>query len=482
MVKTEERVNSPFLLLIGMGKPRQRRGRRGLPPTSFPAWNTAPEEDGVELRRNANAEPRGFLLPFRPFNGYMSTSEEQWRRNLVKFSIHKFYIDEIDLVEIDLEGFDIGGNTNPQKEKLWVEVVINLLLKGEAMVKPKVHKPSCEETRIIPINPETILVYAVGCSPSSLQQNRCGMLLWLPTAVEKDKLQLFDLHVKANEIKQNGMSLEDIWIVLQGIWGEIERRDPNPMKCSTDISIHNRIRAEQKLFQCDPLPSSEAAYATVRKDTAHQKILGATSDTTAPQGIVTGLVVNPPGESEGTSLVSKGQRRPYKQPEKQDKSHLKCEHCRKTRHTKEQCFKLVGYPEWWIDGSKKGNSLGKPSGSQPNSPNIARRRTSSELILRTHLANSASATASVANRSSAGIANMSSASAGVTNMSFEVSATATFSVSEPSFRRFRNRNRLCFRTLYTKSHADSRPYPPPYLNQITTFPLPHTSSFFMMRV
>ena len=189
----------------------------------------------------------------------------------------------------------------------------------------------------------------------------------------KDKLQLFDLHVKANEIKQNGMSLKDIWIVLQGIWGEIERRDPNPMKCSTDISIYNRIRAEQKLFQflnaldrrydsikreilrCDPLPSSEAAYATVRKDTAHQKILGATSDTTAPQGIATGLVVNPPGESEGTSLVSKGQCRPYKQPEKQDKSHLKCEHCGKTRHTKEQCFKLVGYPEWWIDGSKKGN-------------------------------------------------------------------------------------------------------------------------------
>ncbi|CAH1425289.1 unnamed protein product [Lactuca virosa] len=30
----------------------------------------------------------------------------------------------------------------------------------------------------------------------------------------KDKLQLFDLHVKANEIKQRGIPLEDLWIVL----------------------------------------------------------------------------------------------------------------------------------------------------------------------------------------------------------------------------------------------------------------------------
>ena len=38
----------------------------------------------------------------------------------------------------------------------------------------------------------------------------------------KDKLQTFDLHVKANEFKQNGVPLEEFWIVMQGIWGEIE--------------------------------------------------------------------------------------------------------------------------------------------------------------------------------------------------------------------------------------------------------------------
>ncbi|CAH1427920.1 unnamed protein product [Lactuca virosa] len=210
----------------------------------------------------------------------------------------------------------------------------------------------------------------------------------------KDKLQLFDLHVKGNEIKQKGIPLEDLWIVLQGIWGEIERRDPNPMKCSVDITTYNRIRGEQKLFQflnaldhrydpikreilrCDPLPSSEGAYATVRKETAHQKIIGAASETTIEQGVAAGLAVTGEGESEGAGFISKGQRRPFTQSasQKQDKSHLKCEHCKKTRHTKEQCFKLVGYPEWWNEGSKRGDvtATNNRGGSSSNSATVTK--------------------------------------------------------------------------------------------------------------
>ncbi|KAJ0843912.1 putative carboxypeptidase D, carboxypeptidase-like domain 2 [Helianthus annuus] len=63
----------------------------------------------------------------------------------------------------------------------------------------------------------------------------------------KDKLQAFNLHVRANEIKQNDASLESFWISLQGIWGEIERIDPNPMKCPDDIKAYAKIRSEHKL-------------------------------------------------------------------------------------------------------------------------------------------------------------------------------------------------------------------------------------------
>ncbi|KAJ0578144.1 hypothetical protein HanIR_Chr05g0244051 [Helianthus annuus] len=194
----------------------------------------------------------------------------------------------------------------------------------------------------------------------------------------KDKLQTFDLHVKANEFKQNGVPLEEFWIVMQGIWGEIERRDPNPMTCSADIATYNKLRSENKLFQFlnaldrkydplkreilrwDSLPSAEAAYAAVRKETAHQNIFG-----TLPQGLASRL--SSTSDSDGVGLISKGRRPDQKfnpSSSRVDKTKLKCDHCGMMKHTKEQCFKLVGYPEWWGDGHKKGKAAAAVSNQE----------------------------------------------------------------------------------------------------------------------
>nr|GFB07657.1 putative Gag-polypeptide of LTR copia-type [Tanacetum cinerariifolium] len=89
----------------------------------------------------------------------------------------------------------------------------------------------------------------------------------------KDKLQTFDLHVKENGLKQNGTLLEEFWIVMQGIWGEIKGKDPNTMMCPTDIAAYNKIR---EILRWDPLPTAKSAYAAVRKETTHQNILAGT--------------------------------------------------------------------------------------------------------------------------------------------------------------------------------------------------------------
>nr|GEY63150.1 hypothetical protein [Tanacetum cinerariifolium] len=133
----------------------------------------------------------------------------------------------------------------------------------------------------------------------------------------KDKLQTFNLHVKANELKQGDKSLEVFWIAFQGVWGEIGRIDPNPMKCKEDIQTYTKIRSKQKLFQflnrldrkfepikreilwVDPLPTIEAAYAMVRKEAAHQIILGVTNEI---HGIATGLIAR---ETDGMGLSTK---------------------------------------------------------------------------------------------------------------------------------------------------------------------------------
>nr|GEW18756.1 hypothetical protein [Tanacetum cinerariifolium] len=159
------------------------------------------------------------------------------------------------------------------------------------------------------------------------------------------------------------------------------------MKCAEDIKTYSEVRSEQKLFQFlhgldrkfDPikreilrletLPSAETAYATVRKEAAHQNILGATSNES--QGIATRLIVGS-GETEGIGLAIKGYRRnDGKKPfVKEDKSHLTCEECGMTKHTKEQCFRIVGYPNWWTDGHKKGTKNSKSEKEKKGFPTI----------------------------------------------------------------------------------------------------------------
>nr|GFA98668.1 putative Gag-polypeptide of LTR copia-type [Tanacetum cinerariifolium] len=73
-------------------------------------------------------------------------------------------------------------------------------------------------------------------------------------------------------------------------------------------------------------------------------------------GIAAGLSAT---EAEGVGHATKGYRhsggRKNGPTIKEDKTHQKCGNCGKTRHTEDQCFKLVRYPDWWNDGHKKGN-------------------------------------------------------------------------------------------------------------------------------
>ncbi|XP_021974743.1 uncharacterized protein LOC110869838 [Helianthus annuus] len=177
----------------------------------------------------------------------------------------------------------------------------------------------------------------------------------------KDKLQTFDLHVKANELKQNGSALEDFWIKLQGIWGEIDRRDPNPMTCSVDIATYNNIRkfhpVKREILRRDPLPSAEQAYAAVRNEMAYQGICGTISET-SQSGVTAGLIAGRTTEIDGHGLITKGQRRSGftgKSSSRIDKSKLKCSHCGMNKHTKDQCFRIAGFPDCWSDNHKTKN-------------------------------------------------------------------------------------------------------------------------------
>ena len=121
-----------------------------------------------------------------------------------------------------------------------------------------------------------------------------------------------------------------------------------------DITIFNTFIQKQRLFQFlaginetfdkekrdllnqYPLPTVEMAYATIRREISRSGIIThASSPGKNPSEIESGLAVKH-HRSDSSS------RR-----DMEDKTHLKCSYCGGSRHTKEGCFKLIGYPEWW---------------------------------------------------------------------------------------------------------------------------------------
>nr|GFA84846.1 hypothetical protein [Tanacetum cinerariifolium] len=88
---------------------------------------------------------------------------------------------------------------------------------------------------------------------------------------------------------------------------------------------------KREILRVDLLPTIEAVYAMVRKEAAHQIILGVTNET---HGIATGLIAE-----KQTAWVC--------QP---------------------RCFKIIGYPDWWTDGHKAASNKGAKKDKPSTSP------------------------------------------------------------------------------------------------------------------
>jgi transposase InsO family protein len=199
---------------------------------------------------------------------------------------------------------------------------------------------------------------------NSLDKNLYGKFLRYPTAKEvwdaiattfydgSDSAQVYDLNKRVHRIKQAGRPVEIYYNELLDLWLEIDFRRPNPMLCAADIESFDKFVQESRIYtfldglddkldmeranilQMTPFPTLEQAFARVRKEVTRQGVMNTEVETEhlAP-----------------AAMYSKG----YKG---MDKSHLKCTHCGMTKHTKEQCFKLVGYPDWFKEKRKEKNS------------------------------------------------------------------------------------------------------------------------------
>ncbi|XP_057526492.1 uncharacterized protein LOC130805723 [Amaranthus tricolor] len=191
-----------------------------------------------------------------------------------------------------------------------------------------------------------------------------------------DELQIYDLSSIAATLRQEINTIETYFEKLSMLWKEIDGRMPNFMTCPQDITAFNNFIQRQRLYQfltginedldkerrdllhMDPLPTVEVAYATIRREISRRKIMTGVSS----PGI-------DPSEF-GSGLAVKNKNFPRNR-ETDDWQKLRCSHCGGSRHTKEGCFKLVGYPDWWDDLQKRKAAIKAPAHRTGGKANLA---------------------------------------------------------------------------------------------------------------
>lgn len=70
-----------------------------------------------------------------------------------------------------------------------------------------------------------------------------------PIKAVKIPCKFFDLHNKVAKMMQGTLTLEDFWLTMQSLWGEIEAWRLNPMVCRTNITAFNQIWNETKMYR-----------------------------------------------------------------------------------------------------------------------------------------------------------------------------------------------------------------------------------------
>ncbi|KAI4351752.1 hypothetical protein L6164_006074 [Bauhinia variegata] len=162
------------------------------------------------------------------------------------------------------------------------------------------------------------------------------------------------------------------------------------MRCEADIQKYNSMIQEDRVYtfmdglddrldkiradvlQLQPFPTVEQAYSHVRREDLRQTVMLAKEET------ISSMV-----------MVSKGGQKSQQQPslqiikpstltkQKNQADVGGCTHCGNQKHTKDTCFKLHGYPDWWheLKAKKKRDggraALVNAESSAPTEPHLS---------------------------------------------------------------------------------------------------------------
>ncbi|KAL2232264.1 UNVERIFIED_CONTAM: Retrovirus-related Pol polyprotein from transposon RE1 [Sesamum indicum] len=225
--------------------------------------------------------------------------------------------------------------------------------------------------------------------------------LWLELEArygECDGTLLYKLQREISSISQGNMSVTSYYTKLKQLWDELLCLMP-PAMCSCGLCICgcNKIKAEQndasqlmqflmglndsydnirsQILVLEPLPLVNKAYSMVLRVERQRMVNSEYSD------IGEGSAMK--AYEQRYSAPNIGSRQFMRRKGPIDKRNLLCEHCNKTGHNKENCFRLHGFPDWYKElhesrrkhgsagrayaaTSGEGSGLDKPGNSDAN--------------------------------------------------------------------------------------------------------------------
>ncbi|KAI5324530.1 hypothetical protein L3X38_033603 [Prunus dulcis] len=138
-----------------------------------------------------------------------------------------------------------------------------------------------------------------------------------------DESQVYELNRKAFTLKQNGQPVSKYYSMLQSLFQELDHRDPPSMEPKLDL---------------------DQSFAYVRRDAQQRaNFTGAAASLDAT--VMVAQRSKGPPSSHGSSSTQGVKDKPV----------FKCTHCGGSKHTREHCYELDGFPSWWDHSKNKRN-------------------------------------------------------------------------------------------------------------------------------
>ncbi|KAL2226424.1 UNVERIFIED_CONTAM: hypothetical protein Sindi_2001100 [Sesamum indicum] len=194
---------------------------------------------------------------------------------------------------------------------------------------------------------------------------------------------LYQIQREIATTSQKNMTVAAYFTKLKKLWDELGTLDPLPVcTCGTSKKLADRATSYQliqflvglsdayehvknQILLMDPLPTAAKAYSMVQRVEKQRELNSGVSELDK-EGVMVAQTFEP-REQEGV----KGNTKKWTSV---DKRQLQCEHCKKRGHSKEGCFELIGYPDWYKAMLDQRKAAGKPF--NPRALNV---RTEQEL-------------------------------------------------------------------------------------------------------